>query len=528
MHVERIAYADTGRFSAAVIDHLASEPFIREFLQLSPDREGLRSAARERAFEPAHRAVLCEALERQHARLVLDPAVRRNLDRLRDERSLTVTTGHQLCLFTGPLYLPYKILNVIRLARTMEQDLGRPVIPVFWMASEDHDLAEVDHAVINGQAVRWTSGGAGAVGRLALTGISAQVEEVVTALGGGAEAAQIASMLREAYREDRTLAEATRHFVHALFGRFGLVIIDGDDPALKRLFAPVIQEEVVNRITERTVRYANDRIGERYKVQAHAREINLFHLREGHRSRIVPDGDHYQVLDGGARWTLDQLMVEVHLRPQDFSPNVLLRPVYQEMVLPNIAYVGGGGELAYWVQLRWLFQALRVPMPVVMLRTSAATISAKQMRQWTDAGLSTSDLFAPLDPMKAAVAKRGAGFATDLLAERTELDRLYAVILAKAAQGDASLRGAADARRTQALRGVDRLEKAMVRAAKRDQEVIMRRMDAIHNAVVPGGGLQERRDNILPLLAAHGTGELDRWLDLLDPLDPTFAVVVVD
>lgn len=526
MQVERIAYADTGRFAGPVVDHLANAPFVRQFLELPADLQGLEQAARNRSFDPATRAVLCAALEEQHLGTEVHPAVRESLRKLRDPRSLTITTGHQLCLFTGPLYVPYKILNTIRLAREAEEHLGRPVVPVFWMASEDHDAAEIDHAVINGRVIRWNGAVGGAVGRMKLNGIAAQVEEAVEALGAGAEAERVARMLREAYREERTLAEATRHFIHALFGHFGLVVLDGDDPNLKRLFAPIIVEELVNQVAQRTVDHANERIRERYEVQAHVREINVFYLRNGHRSRIIQEGDHYQALDDGPRWTLDELLARVEAHPEDFSPNVLLRPVYQEHILPNIAYIGGGGEVSYWIQLRWLFLALRVPMPVVFLRTSAATMSEKHARQWTELRLSTLDLFAAIDALKADVAKRGVGFRTELDAERAELDRLYALIMVEATNADPSLKGAVEARRKHSLHGVERLGKAMVRAAKRDQAVWMRRMEGVHEALFPNGGLQERRDSILPRIAAEGRTALDQWMDLLDPLDPRFVLLV--
>ncbi|HOY30107.1 MAG TPA: bacillithiol biosynthesis cysteine-adding enzyme BshC, partial [Flavobacteriales bacterium] len=430
MPVERIPYADTGRFADPVLDHLAGDPFIRQFLELPADVAGLKQAAAARSFDPDFRTILCSALDAQHSTLELHSEVRASLRKLRDPKCLTVTTGHQLCLFTGPLYVPYKILNTIRLALEAEGLLGRPVVPVFWLASEDHDAAEIDHAVINGRTIRWSGAVGGAVGRMKLTSITAQVEEAIEAIGPGTESATLANALREAYTEERTLAEATRHFLHALFGRYGLVILDGDDPALKRLFAPIIAEELVNQVGERSVAYANDKMRERYTPQAHAREINLFHLRKDHRSRIVRDGDHYQVLDDGPRWTLEELLVRVESRPEEFSPNVVLRPVYQEHILPNIAYIGGGGELAYWIQLRWLFQALRVPIPVLFLRTSAATISAKHIRQWNALGLTTKDLFGDLATLQAQVAQRDAPFRTDLGVERAAIEGAYRDVLA--------------------------------------------------------------------------------------------------
>lgn len=526
MQIHRIPYAATGRFAPVVIDHLNNEPFVREFLPKPPDLNGVLEAARERQFAIGDRLTLCDALDRQHHGLELHEAVEQNLKRLRAGDALTITTGHQLCLFTGPLYVPFKILNTIRLAKVAEERLQRPVIPVFWMATEDHDLAEVDHAFVHDRKVHWKTSARGAVGRMLLTDIEVPLQEAITAMGTGAFADEMADLLRDCYRPERTLAEATRRFVLALFGRFGLITVDGDDPALKRLFIPVMREEVLNQVTQRTVAYANERIAARYTVQAHAREINLFHLRPGHRSRIVLEGDHYVVLDGGPRWTVDQLLQELEHRSEDFSPNVLLRPIYQETVLPNIAYIGGGGELAYWMQLRWLFQGLQVSMPVVMLRTSAGSIPEKRLRHWLGSGAGISGLFAPLDAMKAQVAVQQVPYSTDVEKEIERLNATYTELSVRAAAADATLKNAVEARRVQAIRGLERIQKGLIRAAKHDQHVLMQRMDAAHAALFPGGGLQERKANMLPTLVAKGPQVLDEWLEVLDPLDPQFTLFV--
>jgi uncharacterized protein YllA (UPF0747 family) len=281
-------------------------------------------------------------------------------------------------------------------------------------------------------------------------------------------------------------------------------------------------------VTQRTVAYANERLQAHHGVQAHARAINLFHLRPGHRARIVEEEGRFQALDGGPTWSMDELLAEVELRPQDFSPNVLLRPVYQETILPNIAYIGGGGELAYWMQLRWLFQGLQVPMPVVLLRTSAAFLPAKLLRLWQAEGLSVEDLFAPLEAVQARTAIAKASFATEVDAERAALNAVYDALLARATAADPTLKGAVEARRTQALRGLDRLGQRFVRAAKRQQATTLDRMARVHEALFPAGGLQERRDNILPLLATRGEGMLDELMAALDPLDPHFSLLVED
>jgi bacillithiol biosynthesis cysteine-adding enzyme BshC len=519
-----IPYAATKRFTPLVVDYLAQVEALRELYTYTPDIAGLRKAAEARAFDPASRLALCAALADQYKGMALPDAVRDNLAALRKPDSLTITTGHQLCLFGGPLYVTFKILNVVRLARTMSAELGRPVLPVFWMATEDHDREEIDHTWFNGAKVHWPGDSGGAVGHMVLHDIDAVLEHAVQGLGPGPHVEEIRDLLYACYRTDRTLAEATRYFIHALFGRFGVLIVDGDDPTLKQLFAPLMQEELLNQVAQRSVQYANERIAEQYKVQAHAREINLFYLRPGERSRIVEEGGMYRVLDGGPSWTSEELLAEVEAHPERFSPNVLLRPLYQETILPNIAYVGGGGELAYWLQLRWLFQGLRVPMPAVLLRTSAGFITPKALKQWEGLGLNTEELFAPLEESKRQVALRNASFITSVEEERLSLASFYASLSAKASAADSTLKASVEARAKAADKGLERIGKSLVRAAKRKEHETLSRMDAVHAAVFPGGGLQERRDNILPLLAAHGEGFLDELLEELDPLNGCFTL----
>ncbi len=524
--MQRIAipYRATGRFSPLVLDYLDVVPGLREFYRWSADEDGLHAAAQARVFDPGTRSTLCDALERQYAQMEIRAEVRTNLDLLRKPDTLTVTTGHQLCLFTGPLYLPFKILNVIRLAKQLTT-AKHAVVPVFWMATEDHDRPEIDHTFIHGKRVSWPGETAGAVGRLKLDGISAVLDEVDALLGPGSNADELRALLRRCYRPELDLATATRLFTDALFGRFGILILDGDDPQLKREFARYMREEMLNGVAVRSVRYADEKLAAHWRTQAHARDINLFHLRPGHRSRIELQEDRYQVLDGGPSFSLDELLAELDQHPGNFSPNVLLRPLYQEVILPNIAYVGGGGELAYWFQLKWLFQAMRVPMPVLLLRTSAAFIGAKDLGRMEKLGLSVADLFAPLEELRSRLAKEQASFPTSIAAEKEEAERFYAALTARARAADPTLEGAAEAISKRAMHGLDNMGKKLLRAAKREQEAPLEQLALVHEHLFPGGGLLERRENFMPWYASEGPAFFDRLLTELDPLDARFSVL---
>lgn len=524
--MQRIAipYPETHRFSPLVEDYLKGDPGLREFYTWTPDRDGLEAAAAGRNFSLAARQVLCDTLERQYAGMAMQPQVRESLGRLRHPRALTITTGHQLCLFTGPLYVPFKVLNAVRVARALST-AERPVVPVFWMATEDHDRAEIDHAWINGTKVQWPGEAAGAVGRLPLDGIGAVLDQVDALLGPGSHADELRALLRRCYRPDHTLAQATRLFADALFGRFGVLVLGADEPALKRLFAPVMREELLNQVAVRCVRYANEKLDGHWRSQAFARDINLFHLRPGHRSRIELHGDRFQVLDGGPSFNLDELLAELEHRPEAFSPNVLMRPLYQETILPNIAYVGGGGELAYWMQLKWLFQAVQVPMPVLLLRTSAAFIGANDRKRLEKLGLPVQDLFKPLEALRQQVALNGASFGTSLDGEQRSVVRFYADLRQRAIAADPTLEGAVNAIEKRALHGLEQVGHKLVRAAKRRQELPIRQLEMVHERLFPAGGLQERRDNFMPWYTVEGPAFFDRLLAELDPLDRRFSVL---
>lgn len=523
MQRHTVPYKATGRFAPIVTDYLADAPALRALHTHRPDRPGILKAAAERRFTDAQRATLVDALHRQYAGLEMGDAVRHNLELLARPGTCTVTTGHQLCLFTGPLYVPFKILNAVRIAHELSTP-ERPIVPVFWMATEDHDLAEVDHAWVNGQRVQWPATAGGAVGRMELKGIGPVLDALERAMAPAPLNDALRSALHTAYAEGRTLAEATRRLVHHLFGAFGILIIDGDDPELKRAFVPIAERELLEGITAQVVQHASDQLAPSYAVQVNPRPLNLFHLAEGRRARIEREGDGFRVLDGGPSFTRSEVLAALAERPQDFSPNVLLRPVYQCTVLPDVAYVGGGGEVAYWLQLRPLFEAFGVPMPAVVLRTSAGVLTAKQARHWSSLGIGWEYLFRPVEEVHARIATQHSGVDTVLAAEREQLARVHADLRARLIRVDPTLEKAALAQEHRALRGLERLESKLLRAAKRRSQDLTGRADAVRAAFMPSG-LQERRDNILPWLNTR-PALLSELLELLDPFDTQFSVLV--
>jgi bacillithiol synthase len=306
-----LPYAATGRFSNIVLDHLAGHTALAQHQQFPFTWAGLLAAASARRLGADARERLCTTIAAQYSGVEMPKAAAHSLQRLAQPTALTVTTGHQLCLFGGPLYVALKVLNTVRLARDLEQRTGRPVVPIFWMATEDHDREEVDHVVLQGTRVHWAGEAGGAVGRMPLVNIEGAVAEAMAVLEREPHAAHLRDLLERCYAPHHSLAQATRLFMNALFGTYGLLCLDGDDAELKRAVAPVFQEDVLNGIVQRTVDHAVQQWEGRYSPQAHAQAINLFHLSPGSRSRLEAQGDQYGTTDGHHRFSVEELVQRI-------------------------------------------------------------------------------------------------------------------------------------------------------------------------------------------------------------------------
>lgn len=353
-------------------DFLSGAPELSAFYPYLSGLPPLKTLTERKATAPVDRTVLVKALHNQYSGMDLPAAVRDAINSLAESTTFTVTTGHQLCLGTGPLFMILKILTVIRQAEEWtRQNPGTRIVPVFWMASEDHDFAEANHFYPNPETkISYPGQWKGPVGRLIIGAEMASLE-----LPGELE------WIRRFFVPGITWARAFRTMLHHLFGKYGLVILDGDDPDLKRSFLPVIEAELKNGLPAERLRTHSEQYGETYPVQAFAREVNLFWLKENQRLPLKRNAEGTLTTPDGESPDLNSI------RPEDFSPSALLRPLYQEWVLPNLAYTGGWAELAYWMQCGGLFKAYKTPFPALIPRFTATLVPqavAKGVSDWTE------------------------------------------------------------------------------------------------------------------------------------------------
>lgn len=524
-------YRITGCFSQLICDYLDQKTSLQNYYNRFPKLENFKAQINERsAFPEATRQVLVESLCRQYDQLqkseVEDQAVFDNLQKLGSKNTFTVVTGHQLNLFTGPLYFIYKIISTINLTeRLAAQYPEYNFVPVYWMATEDHDFAEINHINLYGGKLRWEREAAGPVGRFSTEGLDVVIAELEEHLGPGTHAREFIDLLRKSYLSHPTLAQASRYLVHQLFARFGLVIADGDDTELKKLAIPSFRKELFEQLSHEKVTATSKKLEQEYFEQVTAREINLFYIQDGLRERIVKTGKEWQVLGTELRFNADELEQELQNHPERFSPNVILRPLYQELILPNLAYVGGGGELAYWLQLRDMFSSFEVPFPMLVLRNSVLWINSKQQRKMKDLGLSIKDLFKPLHRIKEEYVKGNAPVDADLNPYEKKLQQIFDELEEVAHLTDKSMLGAVNAQRQKQLNGLENLKKKLIKAEKRRQSTSVERIENLYFSLFPKGSLQERHDNLSAYYAEYGYQWIQDIKDELDPLDFRFSVL---
>ena len=448
------------------------------------------------SFSNENRKVLVDAIQNQYKHLTQKEEVETNLKLLKNANTVTVTTGHQLNIFTGPLFFWYKILDAINTAERMQQtDPSHHYVPVFWMASEDHDFEEINHFYLGEQKVRWEAKSEGPVGRIptkTLNEMYVQLEPFWNKTQSGKE---LLSLFAECYLNESNLANATRKLVDQLFGKYGLIIVDGDDYALKSLFSSEITKEIGEQKIYKSVLKTDKALAKaipNYKPQVNPREINLFYIIDDKRLRIVKNEKGYATNDGIHVWSFTELASEIQSYPERFSPNALMRPLYQEFILPNIAYIGGGGELAYWLQLKATFEAFDISYPLLQHRPSVLLMSQKQVKKCTNLNIPLQDLFLTKASFINKRVRQISNIDIDFTPQRNVLMTHFESLKELAKQTDASFLGAVNAQEKKQLKGLENLEKRLLKAQRIKLEDEIIRATDIQNALFPNGKLQER------------------------------------
>ncbi|MBU4539375.1 MAG: bacillithiol biosynthesis cysteine-adding enzyme BshC [Weeksellaceae bacterium] len=473
-------------------------------------------ALKKASFDQEKRAVLCHVLNEQHSAIEVSEKQKDNLDALQNGNTFTVTTGHQLNLFSGPVFFIYKILQTIKLAEFLNEKFPESkTVPVFWMATEDHDFEEINHFKTETHYYETKAKSGGAVGRIPLEDdffISEFENEFKDSVFG----TELILLMKKAYRKGKTLSEATRILVQELFAHFGLLIIDGDDARLKSEMKEVFKNEILQQNLFETSKETVEFLSEKYgKVQVNPREINLFYLSDT-RNRIESDGEKFNIVDKNISFTEEEILNELSLHPEKFSPNALMRPVYQETVLPNLVYVGGNAEIMYWLELTNYFKSLQLPFPVLIPRNSLLFIEDKTLTKTKNLGLKINDFFRNFASVTKGVLLEDHEILSLLNQSEAALKNQFEQIAAKAESTEKSFGNLVKAEQTRQLKSFERMKKRLLRAEKIKQKEKLERLENLFLKIHPGKIWQERVYNFSVFYSDYGKEWLQYCYEEMD------------
>jgi len=392
----RLPYRQTNHFSKTVLDYIDQSPALKPFFAYPPSLSGIKKAIEDRKNFNYNRDILVSELKKQYATVDVSEKTKSNIETLASKNTFTFTTAHQNNIFTGPLYFIYKILHTIKLAEYCKANLPEyNFVPVFYVGSEDADIDELNNIYLGGEKLVWNTKQTGAVGRMKvdreLIKLIGSMEGQLSVLSFGNE---IVDLMKKCYKEGDTIQSSTFKIVNELFGEYGLVVLLPDNSELKRQMIPIFKDDLLSQTASGIVEETAGRLDKAgYKVQANPREINLFYLKDDKRERIEKVSSEWRVMSGKEKFSEAELLVEMNEYPDRFSPNVILRGLYQETILPNLAFIGGGGETAYWLQLKDLFNHYRIPFPMLVLRNSFLVVEKKWQERIAKLGFTIEDFF---------------------------------------------------------------------------------------------------------------------------------------
>ena len=531
MDIDCIPFRQTGYFSDLISDYIEGKENLKPFYNRFPKLENFKDQMAEKSdnFPKENRAILYDALLEQYVDISVSNKTKINLRQLKEPITFTVTTGHQLNLFTGPLYFLYKIITTINL--TLELKKAYPqfnFVPVYWMATEDHDFEEINYFNFNSKKLQWNRNASGAVGQLNTEGLEEVFRTFANGLPDGNNSELLKKLFKESYLKQYDLAQATRFLANELFGEYGLVIIDGDHKNLKELLIPYVRMDILENVSYTKVSETISKLKEfpeGYTVQVNPREINYFYLKENLRERIIAKRDKFYVNDTGIEFSKAELLDELENYPERFSPNVISRPLYQEIVLPNLCYIGGGGELAYWLELKTSFESNKVTFPILLPRNSALVISQKQQRKLEKMNLSVTDLFLKQSSFINKKIREISNIEIDFSSQKNQLKAQFKALYEVAEQTDKSFLGAVRAQEAKQIKGLDNLEKRLLKAQKRKLKDHVQRMTELQNELFPNKSLQERNLNFSELYLDYGKELIPMLMKDLQPLKIDFSIL---
>jgi len=529
MLIETINPNESGYFSKLILDYLNNDQAVQPLFHRFPTIENFKAQIEEKKqnYTAEDRKILVKAIAEQYVGKNKSEKTAINIDKLHLENTFTITTGHQLNLFTGPVYYIYKILSVINLSETLAAHYPEHhFVPVFWMATEDHDFEEINYFKFRDKKIKWSSPQKGPVGRFSTTGLDELATTIQTEFGKSTKATFLSNLFRDAYTKHTNLADATFYITNELFKEYGIVILNGDCKTLKSNFKNCVKQELLKNTLHSNITTQLESL-KKYHLQVNPREINLFYIENGCRERIVFENNEFKVLNTEMRFSEKELLHLLEQEPEKFSPNAIFRPVYQEKVLPNLAYVGGGGELAYWLELKSSFASFKITYPILVHRDSVLLVTEKQDQKIKKLTLKYADLFKNEVELGNIIAQKNTANKIDFNALKTQLQKQFEILNQTATKTDKSFSNAVNAQQQKQFKGLENLEKKLLKAEKKIFNDKIARALTEKAVLFPNKNLQERSQNFSEFYLDTEQELVTALKKYINPLHLGFKVIVI-
>ena len=521
--VRRAPFADLGAFPDLFVDYCThfdavADIYTGDWQDLSARRDTADAAAQ----RPANRSVVVDTLLDQNERWGLDATTRSHIEALRDPESVAIVTGQQVGLFTGSLYTIYKTITTLQLAEEWAEQTGRPVVPVFWVEGEDHDVEEIAtaHVLHRNEVVPLhydpdVSDNPGAVGRLALTDdINDMLARLDEALPPSDFKPGVMERVRAAYQPGTRIEDAFTRLMRSLFEDDGLVFINPDDARLKALSRPLFRHEIEDPQTPAVrINAASQALRDRgYHAQVTARPTNLFWLGDDSRRAIdLGDDGPFRLRGTDRTFSRTDLLDRLDAEPERFSPNVVLRPLMQDHLLPTAAYVAGPGEVSYLAQYGDVYDWAELDMPLIHPRASVSLVEGKVQKVLDKYDLSVADFRADPEILFQDVVVEMMEVDVDAVFSEAmpQLHQALNALKPEVEAVDRTLGSSTEATRAAIIDEMEALKQKVVRAEKRQQDEVRAQLKKAHVNLRPNGHLQERTINVLYYLNKYSPDLLD-------------------
>ncbi len=527
--IDSIPFAEIPHFSKRDIAYQTEDPGLREFYKYEVSLESFKEVIENRKGFKTDRALLKAVVEAQYDGKSMSAELSNSVELLHSENTFTVVTAHQPSLLTGPLYYIIKICSCISLCNRLKDEYpDYHFIPTFIMGGEDHDFEEIASLHFFNKTFTWVTEQKGSVGRMSLDGLVEVLESVKATFGTmSPHAKSLSEIIDQALRQSESYGSFMHIITHELFKETGLMTINMDNKELKLKLLPYIIQDIQEEASHKYVNQDQDKLSSKgFKPQAHAREVNIFY-HSTDRERVIKTDDGYHI--GELVMTKAELVEFLQKHPENISPNVVLRPIFQEIILPNLAYVGGGGELAYWMERTSLFDHWKIPFPMLIRRDSALIIDSKTTEKLKKYDLNIKDLFEREDLIAIKFAKEQSDAVLDFKSEKDQAAEVFKSIEKKVSAVDQTLLKAVKAEESKFQKVLDNLQNKLVKAEKRKNEVDINRIIKLKSQLFPNNdSLQERYENFIPYYLQYGNEFITEFIKSLNPLNKEFKIIQIE